>query len=305
MVFSKMTSGNSAAETITSDPVIIEAPNAEKVNPEIDAKTPTVEPATEDDKLELEHGVRNITIEEPRERIRERRVVYPRDYSRSRSPVYRVDSHRRPTTECTVLSNTASLNTILEEGDACIETLKGRLVYVTSHDFHTADLQKLSWLFQFGVQESWIQKPTNFLPGNAMQFDLPNRGRGRVDYYDDDFDRYDNGPRGGPVPMARLGSALQIFKDDSQTSKVKFVTVVSAKNDSSWVKMTINHSRQAAAAEICHEILNNHTIVFVGAVLKNVAIPAENPNKKARKLQRVGSVQEAEEVDQGIIGVIC
>lgn len=305
-----MTSGNAAAEAITSDPVIIEVSDAAKPTSVV-SQYGRVEEETPEIKETLEDGIRNIDIAEPCERIERHqpaRVSYPRTYSRSRSPLYRVEAaHRRPSAECIVLANTASLNSILDEGDACVETLKGRLVYVTSHDFHAADLQKLSWLFQFGVSESWIQKPTTFLPGNAMQFDLPNRGRGRHDFYDDDYDRFDNGSRGGPIPMAQLGSALRTFKDDADplTSKVKFVTVVGVKNDSSWVKMTVSHSRQAAASQIFHEILNNHSVIFVGAVLRNVAIPAENPNKKARKLQRVASVQEAEELEPGVIGIIC
>lgn len=131
-----------------------------------------------------------------------------------------------------------------------------------------------------------------------MQFDSPSRGRDRFDYYDDDLDR---------VPMARLGSALRIFKDDSDplTSKVKFVTIATAKNDSGFFKIVISHSRQAAASDILNMIFNNHSVVFVGAVLRSVAIPAENPNKKARKLQPVKSVQDAENVDHGVIGVIC
>jgi hypothetical protein len=302
-----MTSGNAVVETITSDPVIVEVSDAQKSTANVDAETGVVEETPQKDEA-IEDEMQRLEIGEDRRRpsyrqpTRKIRVNYSRSRSRSRSP------YRHPMTECTVLANTASLNTILEETDSCVETIKGQLVYTTTHPFHSADLQKLSWLFQIGIPECWIQKPTTFFPGSGVQFSLPRggHGRGRNEFYDDGYDvRYDNGR--GPVALARLGSALCIFKDDTDpmTSKVKFVTAVQVKNDSSWIKLVVSHSRQAAAADICHELLNNHSIIFVGAVLRNIAVPADNPNMPLKKLQRVASVKEAEEVDQGVIGVIC
>ena len=57
---------------------------------------------------------------------------------------------------------------------------------------------------------------------------------------------------------------------------------------------------------VFHEIINNQEIAFVGAVLKDVVIPVESGNRgPGLKLQKVGSVKEAEEVGKGLIGVIC
>ncbi|PVH69042.1 hypothetical protein DL98DRAFT_522395 [Cadophora sp. DSE1049] len=296
-----MVSGNSAVETITSDPVMVEVPEAEKKSVKI-----AVDKTTE--KEELSDSIERLEITGERRSYRqpERIRVVERGYSRSRSrsPPYR----KRPLTDCTVLTSTKSLHKILdEEEDACIETLKGQLVYITSHAFHTADLQKWSWLFQLGVAESWNQKPMPYLSGHGFQYELPRGGgvRGGVDYYDDGYNvRYDH--RGGPVPVAKLGGAFKLIRGDSEgAGKVKFVMAVQTKSDGSWVKLVVSQSRQAAASNAFHEILNGHSIVFLGAVLRDTAIPAENPNKKARRLQRVGSVTAAEEVEQGVIGIIC
>jgi len=142
-----------------------------------------------------------------------------------------------------------------------------------------------------------------------MQFNAP-MGRARNEYFDGGYDRFDNGSRAGPVAMAKLGTALKVFGDEQGAKgewneKIKFLVVLNSKNDSGWVKMLVCYSRQAAASEILHALLNGHSVAFVGAVLQTVPVPAENPNKKARKLVRVGSVEEAENVEHGAIGVIC
>jgi hypothetical protein len=294
-----MTSGNVAPETITSEPVIVNVPNAEKSTAEVNDKKGVEETKVEPIVNEPGPGERERIIEERRSYRQPVRVVQ-RDYSRSRSP------RRAVGFEVDVLTNTTSLNHILADTDVCVETIRGQLIYMTSHPFHTGDLQKFEWLFHLGTLESWIQKP---MP-NSVQFDLPRAGpQNRQVYYDDGYDApYNNGFRsGGPVPIARLGAALRIFKEDSDplVSKVKFLTVVQVRNDSAWVKLIVSHSRQAAASDVCHELLNGHSIIFMGAVLRDVAVPAENQYLKAKKLVRVASVEEAEKVEEGVIGVIC
>jgi hypothetical protein len=299
-----MTSGNAAVETITSDPVIVEVADAQKPVVDVKNEESTAEKAAEKDSP-LDEEMRNLGLDNREYRRpvhREPRDVYVRDYSRSRSPANR----RRPACDV-VLTNSAALNNILNETDACVETVRGVLVYLTTHPFHTADLQKIAWLFTIGVVDGWSQKPTAYLAGNGFQFDMPrgNMARGeRNDFYDDGYDlRYGN--KLTPVPTARLGAALRILKDDADAAKVKFVIAIQAKNEAGWVKLMVCHSRQAAVAEIFHEILNNHTIAFVGAVLRDVGVPTNNPNVMPKRLQRVGSVKEAEEVDPSVIGVIC
>ncbi|KAH9204502.1 hypothetical protein DL95DRAFT_398443, partial [Leptodontidium sp. 2 PMI_412] len=163
-----MVPGNSTVETITSDPVMVEVPEAEKKS----VKTAVDKTA---EKEELSGSIERLEATDERRSYRqpERIRVVERGYSRSRSPPYR----KRPLTDCTVLISTKSLlKTLDEEEDACVETLKGQLVYITSHTFHTADLQKWSWLFQLGVAESWNQKPMPYLNGHGFQYELPRGG---------------------------------------------------------------------------------------------------------------------------------
>lgn len=117
--------------------------------------------------------------------------------------------------------------------------------------------------------------------------------------YDDGYNSRD------VVPIARLGAALNVFKDDAAAAKVKFVTAVQGKRDAGWVKVVVSYTRQAAAVDIFHEILNGHSVLFVGAVLKDVAVPIEGVGRQMGKIQRVGSLKEAEEVGEGVVGVIC
>lgn len=308
-----MTSSSAPTETIASEPVIVEVPSAEKPVDEAGDKKVADEKTVEEKKTVDQEKIERTPVksekveyeqvigayEERRSDRQPVRVIH-REYSRSRSRSQR----RGPGVVVKMVNDTTSLNNVLAETDACVETLKGQLIYITSHPFHTADLQKYEWLFHMGASESWIQKPTP----NLMQFDLPRGGPGRPIYYEDGYEPpFNNGFRQGPVPIARLGAALRIFKDDTDpsTSQVKFVTVVQIKSDSSWVKLLVSHSRQAAAADVCHELLNGHSILFMGAVLKDVALPAENQYDKTRKLVRVENVKEAEGVEEGVVGVIC
>jgi hypothetical protein len=107
----------------------------------------------------------------------------------------------------------------------------------------------------------------------------------------------------------RLGCALRVLGDDGDEAaaeKVKFVKCVQRDSSPVLVKQVVSYSRRAAAVDIFHEILNANSILFVGAVLKEVPVPVEVPRRGSSvTFQRVGSIKEAEEVSEGVIGVIC
>jgi hypothetical protein len=293
-----MTHATASVEPFSSDAVMVEAPDAQKSTTEespstVRDKSPEKEEnAEEDEEPLIELVPRNDRIPGP---------PPPRPFRRGRSPPY-YNPNANPD-YIAMISNTKQFNTLLSEPDTCIETIaSSQVTYITTHPFHASDLEKLSWLFKIGIPDAWVQKPTSFLSSAGFQFDLPSGRRPHgYDPYDDGYNTRD------VVPIARLGAALRVFKsDDSETAKVKFVTAVQGKSNPGWVKLLVSHTRQAAAVDIFHEILNNHSVLFVGAVLQDVAIPVEAPSRHQQvKIQRVGSLKEAEEVGEGVVGFIC
>jgi len=301
-----MKPANPSVDPISSDPVIIDSSETQEVTDN------TTKTKLSDKVIQKEEDVESLegleVNPEPRTGGRAVRVIrHNRNFSppppphRFGSAVYEVPS----------LVNTATLNDLINEPDTCADTIDGHLIYITNTPVHAADLEKISWILKIGIQDTWVQKPVNHLTANGVQFELPpgnSRRRNGYIEYDDRYDDYDM-HRGRGTPIVRLGNALRVFKTDEKkygTEKVKFVIAVQGRSNAGWMKLVVSHSRQAAAADIFHEIINNQSIVFVGAVLHDVAIPVEAPNRQpAVKFQRVGSLKEAEEVGQGVIGVIC
>lgn len=317
-----MTPPNAAVEPITSDLVIIDSSETQEASES--SKAAATEKATETPK---EAATENIAKkpEDPAESVyfsdndgREpRRFNRPlRAISRERSfsPPPRPRGFSTQIYDIPSLINTASLNDFINQPDTCANTATNSMIYIANNPFHATELDKISWIFKIGIQDTWVRKPASFLTSNGYQFDLPPRNsRPRAveyncydDRYYDDFDGHMNRRN---TPIARLGTSLRLFKDDSEkygTKKVKFMIAVQGKGNAAWLKLVISHSRQAAAVDIFHEILNGHSIQFVGAVLQDVVIPVQARNKQpAIKFQRVGSLKEAEEVGKGVIGVIC
>jgi len=294
-----MTHATASVEPFSSDAVMVEVPDAQK--PTTDESPATMRdksPEREENPSEDEEPL--IELVPPSGRIPG--PPPPRAFRRGRSPAY-YNPNANPD-DIPMISNTKQFNAVLSESDTCIETIaSSQVIYITTHPFHSSDLEKLSWLFRIGIPDAWVQKPSPFL--STPQFDLPSGRRPHgYDPYDDGYIARD------VVPMARLGAALRVFKnDDSEkhgTAKVKFVTAVQGKTNAGWVKLFVSHTRQAAVVDIFHEILNNHSVLFVGAVLKDVAIPLEAPSRPQQvKIQRVGSLKEAEGVEKGVVGVIC
>jgi len=241
---------------------------------------------------------------------------YPRYRSRSRSPI-------RPSVITPLITNATTLNTVLlENTDICVEIQSGpelyskSIAYLTSNPFHNTDLEKLSWIFKVGVVDAWVQKPVSPISSlGVYQVDYLPPGRRGPQYVHVDepvYDRYDRYDRRSDVPIVKLGNALKVFKDDteeSETSKVKFVTIVQGKSQPNWAKMIVSYSRQAALVDLFHEIMNGQTILFVGAVLKDAAVPAvssKNGLVQEPKFRKVDSIKEAKVLEEeGITAFIC
>jgi hypothetical protein len=174
--------------------------------------------------------------------------------------------------------------------DACVEVSRRRQeLYVTTHPFSDTDVQNTSWLFTIGRLDGWTDRLTSFYTVNtSLREYIPPPYLERND-----------------VPIARLGAALRVLQEES-LSKVKYVIGVQSKSSPASHKLLVSHPRKAAAVDIFYEVLNGNSIVFVGAVLKNAVIPVEHPHKQpAIKFMRVESIKEAENVGDGVVGIIC
>jgi hypothetical protein len=296
-----MTNTTTTIEPIAADPVLIDASDAQKST--LDESPSTMK----DDLSEIssEYSDGEGSVAEFVTRTNMPRPPPPRVYRQGRGSARFIPD--RDLDEIPIISNTKQFNALLSQPDICVETVGScDTIYISTTPFHDADVQKLAWLFKLGIPDAWVQKPTSYVSGSGFQFDLPRGGRRQ--YHDDD--RYDDGYNSRDiVSHARLGAVLRIFKDDSEkyrTSKVKFITAVHKERTSgAWVKLIVSHTRQAAAVDIFHQILNNQSILFVGAVLQDMAVPVETSSRKPVKVQKVNSVKEAEEVGKGVIGVIC
>ena len=298
-----MASGTAPAEPITAEPVIVEESDAPKLTgdalrpePAVD-KTPARaagEEAAEDEDadIHIRRGGRG------RRRGRSYTPSPPRFLGRA--------TIREIRDNVVLLKNANSLNDlVLEPMDGYWEASASlqRGSYITSYAFHQAGVENISWLLTMGMLDAWVQRPLSHSIPQGFQFELPPEVVRRPQYYDS---RY--GGAQDPVPLARLGSAFRVFKNDSDeymTSKVKFVVAVQATGCASWYKLAIGHSRQTALATIYHEMLNSNSIAFVGAVLQEASIPVGFPTKLGVKLKKANSIRELEEMEEGVIGIIC
>jgi hypothetical protein len=297
-------------ETFGSEPVIVNNPVEDNDKPK--PKEETIEERIKKLEQALEANDISITVRD-RERERERspireRIRSPVRYvrggrSRSRSPI-------RQTEQIPLIANSIHLNAILEKPDSCAEVQSGpdlytrNLVYVTNNPVHATDLEKVSWILKTGVTDGWVQKPIGGAPASYQIEYLPPGRRGREYVVDEPYDRYDR----GPIAKVALGTVLKTFKDDTEesgTPKVKFVAVVQGKTQLGWAKLVVSYSRQAALTDLVHEIINGQAVLFVGAVLKDVVLPVEIQKLHSVQFQKVETIKEAEEVGEGVIGVIC
>jgi hypothetical protein len=310
-----MASSCQPTEPIHSEPVIVDSSTGHEEAP---ASKPEGEANPELPKDES--GVQETLPE--RTRIFER---FPRNNRRntgryySPSPIREIIREERIVTQTNfperpALLSTSDLESLLSSStaDALVEAYRGQMTYVVTHPFHETDVQKLSWLFWLGKVDSWVTRPANFDAGAGngdgnMAFDLAPASGG---YRDREIIRYDDRYDRAEIPIVRLGHALRVFPSSeeaaSETSRVKFLIVIGSKSTSETVKLVVSYSREAAMAQIVYEVLNGYSILFVGAVLRDMVVPTGfSYRRPVVKFSRVGSLREAEEIGEGVVGIIC
>ncbi len=168
------------------------------------------------------------------------------------------------------------------EGSVEINTRRRDIAYVATYPYSDANVQKFSWLFMLGRLDTWVTEPQTPSQYNAVQhYRRPNIG----------------------IQNIRLSApALDMDVDDEPG--VKFLFVTQEKDGLQTFKLTVSDSKPAAGIDMYYELLQGHSIVFVGAVLKDAPVPMMS-RYPAFEFKRVGSAEEAENLAEGVVGVIC
>ena len=298
-------------EPITAEPVIVEVSDAQQPKASPSEATAVGGTPVEDNGTDKPSKPEDAPIpSRGRRRSPSPRPGNSRDSSRSpsRSPSVRIHRrYHRSSGSSVPLTDSQALEKILDLTDVCVKSVArdyNNTAYVTCHALHPTDVEKQAWLFTSGTPDAWAQRPRAqravFPAAGPAQYHYPGRTRNRrYDPYESDFDADDDADA---TPIVRLGSSLRVFRGDASTiSKVKFVIAVEGRKSAAWAKLLICYSREAALTAIIHEIACSRSIPFVGAVLKDAPIPA-NPTVQ---FKWASSLQELEEVEDGVIGVVC
>ncbi|OCK78844.1 hypothetical protein K432DRAFT_444340 [Lepidopterella palustris CBS 459.81] len=205
---------------------------------------------------------------------------------RQPSPAIAISNLIQPT-EDKVVNNSRDLLALVDEYEGVIEVARRQTIYCTTYPLTTSDLASITWIFTTGRLDGWSDKIHSYYTINASAREAaPYPIIERVD-----------------TPILRLSAALRPQKDEG---KLKFVIVVQSRNTPVSYKLVVSNSKKAAGMDMFYEVLNGNSIVFVGAVLKGVAVPVENPMRfPAVVWKQVESVEEAEAVGEGAVGIIC
>ena len=138
-----------------------------------------------------------------------------------------------------------------------------------------------------------------------------------VDYYEDRYDdRFEDRFQRGVTPLVKLGEVFSNKKDASEEregqeeegNEWKYLTIIQGKGNSGWVKLSASYSAQGALVDIFHEVVNGYSVLFVGKVLVGVDLGrvwkmAGGEGEVVFK--KVGSLEEAKSVGEGVVGVVC
>ena len=116
-----------------------------------------------------------------------------------------------------------------------------------------------------------------------------------------------SGPIIEPADTAilRLSAALRQHEDEWE---LKYVIVIQCRNTLGLYKLVVSNSKKAAGMDMFYEVLNGNSVCFVGAVLKDVPIPAEYPHKFPQtKFKGVESMRQLRRVEEeeDVNGIIC
>ncbi|KAF2473854.1 uncharacterized protein BDR25DRAFT_312031 [Lindgomyces ingoldianus] len=187
-----------------------------------------------------------------------------------------------------VIKNSRDLLALVDTHEGLIRTPNHTSVYATTYPYTDVDVKNISWLFYTGRIDGWADKLHSYYTMNVSARDYyPNPVHHTID-----------------TPMIRLTAALKEHKPKDE-AKLKYVIACQSRNTPAVFKLLVSYSRKAAGMDMFYELLNGNSVVFVGAVLKDVAVPVENPHVfPAAKFKRVESVEEAESLKDAF-GIIC
>jgi hypothetical protein len=171
-----------------------------------------------------------------------------------------------------------------------IEMLRRQTIYATTYPFTDADVQSLAWLFTYGKLDGWTHKIAHF-HGPASSRDYMPLPPERIG-----------------IPILRMSAALRVLPKEEE-DKVKYVIVSQHRDSAMSHKLLVSHSRKGAGMDIFYELLNGNSVVFIGLVLKHVAVPVEAPHTHPTvHFTRVGSVKDAfgfAENGHGKVAILC
>jgi len=120
-----------------------------------------------------------------------------------------------------------------------------------------------------------------------------------------------------PVGQAEIGRVLLsraldtevVPEDDEKAKDVRYWIVVQNRVRLNGVKLLIAKSRKAAGMHLFYEMLNGHSVVFVGAVVVGAkATRDEDGKRKKLGFRCVGSLEEARSANAECdchIGIVC
>ncbi|KAH8749442.1 hypothetical protein BGZ57DRAFT_915092 [Hyaloscypha finlandica] len=326
------------AESISSEPVIIHNPTTQAPLPDLTPQeiTPTSTLDLPTRLSRLERHITSLNLTGPTIQSETTRYFRQRSRTRSRS---RTPPPRRESTAHPLIKNSSSIEKFLraQKPDALAEIQTGpdyynrHLVHVTTHSTAAEELAKLDWVFRIGMVDSWVTKPPGGVFGVGRAFGIPgapntdgirNRRGGEFVVVDEGQRFDDRGAERTSVPVVRLGEVFRLLPSSSSASsdeeqihiseelvkqekKVKFLTIIQGRSGVGYCKLLVSYSRQAALVDIFHEIVNAHSVLFVGAVLRDTVVPLEVQKVLSVNFRKVGGVEEAEALEEGIIGVIC
>ncbi|KAH6714401.1 hypothetical protein BKA61DRAFT_605198 [Leptodontidium sp. MPI-SDFR-AT-0119] len=327
-------------EAISSEPVIIhnpttQAPLPDHLTPQEIIPTETLDLPTRLSRLE--RYITNLNLTGPT--IQSETIRHFRQRSRTRSRSRTPPPRRRESTAPQLIKNSSSIEEFLraQKPDALAEIQTGldyynrHLVYVTTHSTAAEELAKFDWVFRIGMVDSWVTKPPGGVSGVGSAFGIPgapyangirNRRGGEYVVVDEGQRFDDTGAERTSVPLVRLGEVFRLLPSSSpassdeeqihiseevakQEKKVKFLTIIRGRSGDGYLKLLVSYSRQAALVDIFHEIVNARSVLFVGAVLRDTVVPLAVQEVLSVNFRKVGGVEEAEALEEGIIGVIC
>jgi len=186
-----------------------------------------------------------------------------------------------------VISNSRDLLALVDEYEGIVEVARRHSLYVTTYPLTNEDVHNHSWILISGRLDGWADKLHSYYTINASQRESPPYPI---------IERLD-------TPILRLSAALRPQREEG---KLKYVIVVQSRNTPMTYKLLVAQSKKAAGMDMFYEVLNGQSIVFVGAVLKTVAVPVDAPHRvPAVRFQKVESVGEAEACAEGVVGIIC